>query len=68
MFAREEPRVKIITASDSSVLVVFGDVIAPEIRRLVLGLFHALQRWRMRASATCIRDTCRCSWTSIRWR
>ena len=35
---------KIIAASDSSVLVEFGEVVAPEIRAHVLGLFHALQR------------------------
>jgi inhibitor of KinA len=34
---------RIIPASDSSVLVEFGAVIAPEIQDQVLGLFHALQ-------------------------
>ncbi len=34
---------KIIAASDSSVLVIFGEAIAPEMRTQVLGLFHALQ-------------------------
>ena len=34
---------KVITASDSSVLVVFGDEVAPEIRGLVLSLLRALQ-------------------------
>jgi|SRR5664279_480297 inhibitor of KinA len=34
---------KIIPASDSSLLVVFGDAISPEIQQHVLGLFHALQ-------------------------
>jgi inhibitor of KinA len=34
---------KIIPASDSSLLVEFGTVIAPEIQDQVIGLFHALQ-------------------------
>ena len=34
---------KIIPASDSSILVEFGDKIAPEIQDLVLSLFHALR-------------------------
>jgi inhibitor of KinA len=34
---------RIIPASDSSLLVEFGAVIAPEIQDQVLGLFHALQ-------------------------
>ena len=34
---------RIIPASDSSLMVVFGDVITPEIEERVLGLFHALQ-------------------------
>ena len=34
---------KIIPASDSSLLVVFGDTISPEMQECVLGLFHALQ-------------------------
>ena len=33
---------KIIPASDSSLLVVFGDTIAPALHRQVMGLFHAL--------------------------
>jgi len=36
-------RMKIVSASDSSVLVEFGDKIATEIRARVLGLFHALR-------------------------
>jgi inhibitor of KinA len=35
---------KIIPASDSSLLVVFGDVISPELHQRVMGLFHALQK------------------------
>jgi KipI family sensor histidine kinase inhibitor len=35
--------VKIVAASDSSVLVTFGDVPSPETEDLVLGLFHALK-------------------------
>ena len=34
---------KIIPASDSSLLVVFGDTISLEVEQRVLGLFHALQ-------------------------
>ena len=34
---------KIIPASDSAVLVVFGDAISPELQQRVLSLFHALQ-------------------------
>ena len=34
---------QLIPASDSSLLVVFGDAMSPEIQRQVLGLFHALQ-------------------------
>jgi inhibitor of KinA len=34
---------KIVAASDSSILVEFGDTIAPEIEDGVLGLFHALR-------------------------
>ncbi len=34
---------KIIPASDSSVMVLFGDAISPETSERVLGLFHALQ-------------------------
>lgn len=34
----------VIPASDSSLLVVFGDIISPEIHRRVMALFHALQR------------------------
>jgi len=33
---------KIIPASDSSLLIVFGDVISPELHHRVMGLFHAL--------------------------
>ena len=33
---------KIIPASDSSLLIVFGDVISPEMHHRVMGLFHAL--------------------------
>jgi inhibitor of KinA len=36
-------RAKIIPASDSSVMAIFGDTIAPETQDRVLGLFHALQ-------------------------
>src|SRR5450631_2759680 len=34
---------QLIPASDSSLLVIFGDAISPEMQSLVLGLFHALQ-------------------------
>ena len=34
---------KIIPASDSSLLVVFGDVISPALQQRVMALFHALQ-------------------------
>jgi inhibitor of KinA len=34
---------QLIPASDSSLLVVFGDAISPEMQSLVLGLFHALK-------------------------
>jgi len=34
---------KIILASDSSLLVVFGNTISPEVQQRVLALFHALQ-------------------------
>lgn len=34
---------KIVAASDSSLLVVFGNVISPELQQRVLALFHALQ-------------------------
>lgn len=34
---------KIIPASDSSLLVVFGNAISPEMQECVLGMFHALQ-------------------------
>ena len=36
-------RVRIVPASDSSLFVVLGDGMSPEIQRRVLGLFHALQ-------------------------
>jgi inhibitor of KinA len=36
-------RMKIIPASDSSLLVAFGDAISAELQDRVLGLFHALQ-------------------------
>lgn len=35
---------KIIPASDSSLLVVFGDAISPALHQRVMALFHALQR------------------------
>jgi len=35
--------VKIVAASDSSLLVVFGDAISPDMRAKVLGLFHGLK-------------------------
>ena len=38
-----EPGVKIVAASDSSLLVVFGNVMSPGLQSCVLGLFHALQ-------------------------
>lgn len=37
---------KIVVASDSSLLVLFGDAIAPGTQTKVLGLFHALQARR----------------------
>jgi inhibitor of KinA len=37
---------KIVPASDSSLLVVFGDTISPELHERVMGLFHALRGWR----------------------
>jgi inhibitor of KinA len=37
---------KLIPASDSSLLVVFGDAITPETQARVLGMFHALQARR----------------------
>jgi len=37
------PRMQIIPASDSSLLIVFGDAMSSEIQRQVLGMFHALQ-------------------------
>ena len=37
---------KIIPASDSSLLVVFGDTMAPEMQARVLGLFYVLQAQR----------------------
>lgn len=36
---------KIIPASDSSLLVVFGNEISPTLHQRVIGLFHALQAW-----------------------
>ena len=36
---------KIIPAADSSLLVIFGDVISPELHDQVMALFHALQQW-----------------------
>ena len=36
--------VKIVAASDSSLMVVFGNVISPELHQRVMALFHALQR------------------------
>jgi KipI family sensor histidine kinase inhibitor len=38
-----ENLVKIIPASDSSLLVVFGDTISPAVHKSVIALFHALQ-------------------------
>ncbi len=35
---------KIIPASDSSLLVVFGNLISPQLHQRVMGLFHALQQ------------------------
>jgi KipI family sensor histidine kinase inhibitor len=43
---------KIIPASDSSLLVVFGDVISPALHERVLALFHAFQARR----DSCIRN------------
>ncbi len=37
---------QLIPASDSSLLVVFGDAISPEIQTRVLGMFHAFQARR----------------------
>lgn len=34
---------QLVSASDSSILVVFGDAISPEIQSTLLGLFHAIQ-------------------------
>ena len=34
---------QLVSASDSSILVVFGDAMSPEIQSTVLGLFHAIQ-------------------------
>ncbi len=34
---------KVIPASDSSLLVVFGNEISPELHERVIGLFHSLQ-------------------------
>jgi len=36
---------KIIPASDSSLLIVFGDVISPALHQRVMALFYALQDW-----------------------
>lgn len=36
---------KIIPASDSSLLVVFGNAISPALHQRVMALFHALQSW-----------------------
>ena len=38
---------QLISAGDSSLLVVFGDAMSPEIQRRVLALFHALQARRV---------------------
>ncbi len=43
MSCREGLRVKIIAASDSSALVIFGEAVTPAIRARVLGLLRALQ-------------------------
>src|SRR5208337_5639424 len=40
---RESQAMKIIPASDSSLLVVFGNAISPELHELVIALFHAFQ-------------------------
>jgi KipI family sensor histidine kinase inhibitor len=40
------PPMKLIPASDSSLLAVFGDAMGREIQRQMLGLFHALQARR----------------------
>ncbi len=37
---------RIIPASDSSLLVVFGNVISPALHQQVIGLFRALQEWQ----------------------
>ncbi len=37
--------VTIIPASDSSLLVVFGNVISPALHQRLMGLFHAFQAW-----------------------
>ena len=36
---------KIIAASDSSLLIVFGNETSPTLHKRVIGLFHALQAW-----------------------
>jgi len=40
---RESQAMKIIPASDSSLLVVFGNAISPELHERVIALFHAIQ-------------------------
>src|ERR1035438_2355500 len=40
----QEP-MKIIPASDSSLLVVFGNAISPALHERVMGLFHSFQDW-----------------------
>ena len=36
---------KIIPASDSSLLIVFGNAISPALHERVIGLFHSFQAW-----------------------
>src|SRR5271166_5526949 len=40
---KEPQAMKIIPASDSSLLVVFGNAISPELHERVIALFHAFQ-------------------------
>jgi inhibitor of KinA len=43
--SKVQERMKIIPASDSSLLVVFGNEISPTLHKRVIALFHALQAW-----------------------
>jgi inhibitor of KinA len=44
---RYTPPMRFVDASDSSVLVIFGDVISPELNAEVVALFHALEAARL---------------------